>query len=282
MTIISAFASLPEPWQHWIRDNLARRCEPAGMAAVMVRDGGFEAGLAKAAIAQANGGARSPERVQQSMPKIDTPFNVFSCDGREIEVLLSMDSPRVVLLGNVLSDDECDGLIAYAQPRLERSPVVGDQDGVDQIHAYRTSRGAMFQRGESSLIARVEARLASLTDWPVERGEGLQLLRYEKGNEYRPHFDWFDPALPGPARHLERGGQRLATIIMYLSLPEQGGATTFPNSGLQIRPRRGSALFFANTDRYGVPDKAALHAGEPVASGVKVIATKWLRAREYI
>ncbi|HVL77202.1 MAG TPA: 2OG-Fe(II) oxygenase, partial [Noviherbaspirillum sp.] len=158
---------------------------------------------------------------------------------------------------------------------------VADRDGDNQVTSLRTSRGAMLQRAETELVARIEARLAALTRWPAERGEGLQLLRYEKGNEYRPHFDWFDPALPGPARHLERGGQRLATIVMYLSDVEAGGGTTFPEAGLQIQPRRGHAVFFANTDRFHVPDPRSLHAGEPVERGVKYIATKWLRTTTY-
>lgn len=281
----SALASLPDTWQQWIRDNLARGCAPAGMAEVMTRDGCFDATLAKRAIEEARLGpaaARSIAAVARPMPEIDLAGNTLRCGDRDVQVLLSLQSPRVVLIGDFLSAAECDELIAYATPRLARSPVVGDSDGADRIHAHRTSRGAMLQRGECELVARIEARLSALTQWPVAHGEGLQLLRYEKGNEYRPHFDWFDPALPGPARHLERGGQRVATIILYLSDVEEGGATTFPEAGLQVQPRRGQALFFANTDRSGRPDPRSLHAGEPVQTGTKLIATKWLRERPYL
>ncbi|TFV89320.1 hypothetical protein E4K72_21595, partial [Oxalobacteraceae bacterium OM1] len=200
----------------------------------------------------------------------------------EIDILLSVKSPRVVVVGNLLSDEECDALVAYGQSRLERSPVVADGDGKTEIHAARTSRGAMLQRGESELVARFEARLAALTRWPVERGEGLQLLHYGPGNEYRPHFDWFDPTTPGPRKHLERGGQRVGTIVTYLSDVEQGGGTSFPKIGLQVQPKKGSAVFFANTDTYGRVDQLTLHAGEPVVKGVKYVATKWLRERDYV
>lgn len=280
----AAMPTLPQAWQLWITDNLARGCEPSAMADIMVRDGKFEVTLARAAIEEA-GGKRlvttAPLRTPQPMPMIDTAANTLRTPDRDIEILLTLKSPRVVLLGNVLSDEECDALMTYAQTRMQRSPVVSDTDGKDEVHAYRTSRGAMFARAESELIARIEARLAAITRWPVENGEGLQLLRYESGNEYRPHFDWFDPALPGPRKHLERGGQRLATIVMYLSDVEEGGATSFPNVGLEVQPKKGCAVFFANTDTYRVPDQRTLHAGEPVQRGVKVIATKWLRERAY-
>ena len=280
----SAMPLLPQEWQVWIKDNLARGCEPGALANVMVRDGKFEATLARAAIEEARSRSFAhlpPPPEPQPMPDIDTSANVIHTPDGAVDVLLTLKAPRIVLLGNVLSGDECDELIRYGEQRLQRSPVVSDTDGATQVHAHRTSRGAMLQRGETELVSRIEARLAALTQWPVENGEGMQLLRYEKGNEYRPHFDWFDPALPGPRRHLERGGQRVGTVVMYLSDVEQGGGTSFPNVGLQVQPKKGSAVFFANTDVYRVPEQNSLHAGEPVEKGVKFIATKWLRERMY-
>jgi prolyl 4-hydroxylase len=278
----SALDTLPREWQTWITANLARACEPGSMANVMIRDGNFDARLARAAIEEArmkSSGGRAP--ALKPLPVIDSGANSIQTPDRRVDILSSLKSPRVVVLGNLLSDEECAAMIAYGETRLERSPVVADGNGGMQVHAHRTSRGAMLQRGETELVARIEARLAALTNWPVERGEGLQVLRYEKGNEYRPHFDWFDPALPGPRKHLERGGQRVATIVMYLSDVEQGGGTTFPKIGLEVQPRKGGAVFFLNTDAYGSPEQQSLHAGEPVEKGLKFIATKWLREREY-
>lgn len=281
----SAMPLLPQEWQLWVKDNLARGCEPGAMATIMVRDGKFEATLARAAIEEARRSSfahLAPLPELQPMPTVDTRANTVQTPDRMVDVLMTLTAPRVVLLGNVLSHEECDALIRYGEQRLQRSPVVSEKDGKTEVHAYRTSRGAMLQRGESELVARIEARLAALTQWPVENGEGLQLLRYEAGNEYRPHYDWFDPALPGPRKHLERGGQRVGTVVMYLSDVEEGGGTSFPKVGLQVQPKKGCAVFFANTDDYHAPDQNSLHAGEPVVRGVKYIATKWLREREYV
>jgi prolyl 4-hydroxylase len=277
----TALSSLPQEWQFWITENLARACEPSGMAAIMVRDGNFEKKLAEAAIAEARRKNFSELQAPKPMPEIDTTKNAIQASDRVVDVLLTLAAPRIVLLGNVLSDEECDALCTYVDQRLTRSPVIGDSDGVAQLNSDRTSQGAMLARGETELIARIDARLASIARWPVERGEGLQVQRYETGNEYRAHYDWFDASLPGPRKHLERGGQRVGTFILYMCDVEQGGGTSFPGLGLEVQPKKGNAIYFANTDAFGVPDRETLHAGMPVVKGVKFIANKWLRESEY-
>jgi prolyl 4-hydroxylase len=114
-----------------------------------------------------------------------------------------------------------------------------------------------------------------LLSWPVSHGEGLQVLHYGPGAQYRPHHDYFDPDLPGSSRILERGGQRVATLVMYLNTPEEGGATTFPEAGITVHAVAGHAVFFS----YDRPDPATrtLHGGAPVIAGEKWVATKWLR-----
>jgi prolyl 4-hydroxylase len=247
----------------------------------MVRNGNFDSNLATAAIREALANSSNDMPAAQPLPDIDTTANTVRTPDRQINILMTLATPRIVVLGNVLSDEECDALAAFSDQRMERSPVVADADGGMQLHAHRTSSGAMLQRGETELINRVEARLAALANWPVERGEGMQVLRYEPGNEYRAHFDWFDADAPGPRKHLERGGQRLGTFVLYLSDVEQGGGTAFPAIGLEVQPQKGGAVFFVNTDPYGAPDRRTLHAGMPVVKGLKFVANKWLRERRY-
>jgi prolyl 4-hydroxylase len=132
-----------------------------------------------------------------------------------------------------------------------------------------------FKLGETPLVRNIEARLAKLLDLPVEHGEGLQVLHYLPGQEYEPHYDWFDPTQPGYAAVTARGGQRIASVVMYLNTPEEGGGTAFPNVGLTVTAQTGSAVYFA----YEGGDTSSLHAGLPVIRGEKWIATKWLRER---
>ena len=208
----------------------------------------------------------------------DSPLYLDAGD-RKVAVLGTMALPRIVLFGGLLSDDECDALIEAARPRLSRSLTVATKTGGEEVNDDRTSQGMFFQRGESELVARIEARIARLLNWPLENGEGIQVLQYVPGTEYKPHYDYFDPKEPGTPSILRRGGQRVGTVVMYLNEPEKGGGTTFPGAFFEVAPKRGNAVFFS----YDRPDPSTktLHAGAPVIAGEKWIATKWLREGEF-
>ena len=208
-------------------------------------------------------------------PDLSSTSGVLRLPDREVQVLMTMQRPRVVLFGGFLSDAECDALIELSRARLARSETVNDRGGGSEVNAARTSDGMFFVRGQTPLIQRIEQRIAALLHWPADKGEGLQILRYRPGAQYRPHFDYFDPAQPGTAAVLERGGQRMGTLIMYLEVPAQGGGTTFSDVGLEVMPVKGHALFFS----YDRPHESTgtLHGGAPVGKGEKWVATKWLR-----
>ncbi len=223
-------------------------------------------------------GIPAPDQAVPELSLQGSPSHLDAGD-RQVPVLLSLALPRVVVLGNVLSDEECDALIDAARPRMARSLTVATQTGGEEVNADRTSDGMFFQRGESELIQRIEARLARLANWPLENGEGIQVLNYRVGAEYKPHYDYFDPTQPGTPRILARGGQRVGTFVLYLNTPERGGGTTFPDVGLEVVAQRGNAVFFSYPLPH--PNTRTLHGGAPVQAGEKWIATKWLREREF-
>jgi prolyl 4-hydroxylase len=233
-------------------------------------------------LAERSAGATEPVMpAAVALPEPDlrgTPPSIWAHD-REVRVVMAMHDPRVVVFANLLGEDECDEIIELARQRLERSHTVDMATGDSEVNAARTSEGMFFVRAEHPVCARLEARLAALLNWPVENGEGLQVLRYRPGAEYKPHYDYFDPAQPGTPTILKRGGQRLATIVMYLNTPLKGGGTTFPDVQLEVAPQRGHAVFFS----YDRPQPATrtLHGGAPVLEGEKWVATKWLRAGRF-
>lgn len=212
---------------------------------------------------------------------ITAPNALPAGDGRDVPVLFAMESPRIALFQRLLMPDECEALIALSRGRLARSPVVNPDTGDENLIDARTSMGAMFQVGEHPLIETLEARIAAVTGVPVEQGEGLQILNYKPGAEYQPHYDFFNPQRPGEARQLRVGGQRMATLVIYLNDVPAGGATAFPKLGLRVNPVQGNAVFFAYLGEDGALDERTLHAGLPVEQGEKWIATKWLREAPY-
>lgn len=222
----------------------------------------------------ANGDASATVK-PMPVPAIDDGVLYVDVGDRRVPVLMHLPEPRIVLFGDFLSKQECDRLVEAARPRMQRSMTADPRTGETMVDTVRTSRGMFFHRDETPLVRTIEARIAKLLQWPVSHGEHLQVLHYRPGDRYEPHYDYFDPAQPGAATLLARGGQRVATFLMYLRESERGGDTTFPDLGLSFAPKRGSALFFS----YAVPDPSSksLHGGAPVQAGEKWVATKWLR-----
>jgi prolyl 4-hydroxylase len=215
-----------------------------------------------------------PEPVPPGAPQ------VLQVGGREVRVLMSLRKPRVVVFGGLLSDAECDELIEQASERLTRSTTVDSNTGDSEVHAARTSQGMFFNRGQTPLCKRIEARIEALLGWPVENGEGLQILRYGPGAEYKPHHDYFDLASPGTPKNLLRGGQRVASLVCYLNTPTKGGTTVFPDVNLDVAPIKGNAVFFSYDRPHAMT--RTLHGGAPVIEGEKWVATKWLRERAFV
>ncbi len=214
-----------------------------------------------------------PVKVPEPLPE-GTRATLRAGD-RDVRVLMTLRHPRVVVFGDLLSQAECDEMIVLARERLARSETVQTDTGASEVNDARTSQGMFFDRGEHPVVRRIEARMAALLGWPVENGEGLQVLRYGPGAEYKPHYDYFDPAEAGTPSILQRGGQRVASLVCYLNTPAQGGATVFPDVQLDVAPVRGNAVFFSYDRAH--PATRTLHGGAPVEEGEKWVATKWLR-----
>lgn len=264
----------------WISAQAQAGHKPEAVLQAM-RASGWTDESARSAIEHSRRGSLVELPPPLPVPGIDlseSPWTVHTSD-RAVRVLASMQLPRLVVFGSLLSDSECDELIALARPKMQRSHTVDNWSGGDELSEVRTSEGAYFLPCENELLQRIEARIAELIDWPVTQGEGLQVLRYGPGAEYRPHHDYFDPTVPGAASLLRRGGARVATLIAYLNTASKGGSTIFPDVGFQVAPIKGNAVFFS----YDTPHAATctLHGGAPVIEGEKWIATKWLRERAF-
>lgn len=270
--------SITPALRQWLSEQIQAGQMPGALLESM-QASGWDTDVAWEALRSVGQVQASPgdsPKLAPAVPAIDAQGkgSVWAHD-RVINVHMQVQQPCLAVLGDVLSAQECQELMALAAPRLDRSETVALAPGASEVNAARTSQGMFFNRGENELCQRLESRIAALTGWPIERGEGLQVLRYLPGAEYRPHFDYFDADQASAPAILKRGGQRVATLVMYLNTPEAGGATTFPDAGLTVQAHAGAAVFFSYAQ--ATPASLSLHGGAPVIAGEKWVATKWFR-----
>ena len=268
----------------WIIEQAKAGAQPESVLASMVASGWREEVAATALEETLRGFLDERAKAARVPPPVPGPDPLPAGGGiptalktpdRDVRVVLAMREPRVIVFGGLLSHQECDELMAMAAKRLTRSETVQTDTGASEVNSARTIQGMFFDRGENELCRRIEARIAALIGWPVDNGEGIQVLNYKPGAEYKPHYDYFDPAQPGTPTILKRGGQRVATVVMYLNDPLVGGGTTFPDVQLEVAPVKGNAVFFSYERAH--PSSKTLHGGAPVVEGEKWVATKWLR-----
>jgi prolyl 4-hydroxylase len=197
-------------------------------------------------------------------------------------------SPRVIFVQDFMTEEECDFLINTALKSITRSEVVphlGDKDQ-STVSDIRTSSQAWVNRDSHPIVANLYKRILTLVGFPDDSPEAMQILRYEVGQKYIAHEDYFDPVWYGPQKT-----NRALTFYMYLSDVEEGGETQFPRAdgkpptndftsctaGLLVRPHRRSVAIFYDMKPNGEFDDRSLHGSCPVKKGVKWGATLWLR-----
>src|SRR5205085_1514242 len=138
---------------------------------------------------------------------------------------------------------------------------------------------------ENKLVKDIEQRLVMFSGYPLSHLEPLQVVRYQPGQQYTGHYDYFVPGAQGTKEALSRGGQRTITYFIYLNdLPEDetGGATFFPKLQIKFKPKTGTAVYFSNVLPNGKEDSRMLHGGEPPMKSVKYGMNAWFRMKPFV
>jgi prolyl 4-hydroxylase len=177
------------------------------------------------------------------------------------------EQPDIRFFSRLFSPAECDYLRQAAEPFFEPS-MVKTNDGRAVRDQMRTSDGASIPwLDEDPAIHALNRRIAAMSGSRTENGEALQILRYRRGEEYRPHFDFVHAS----------ENQRHMTALVWLNDDYEGGETRFLRIGLDIKGRKGDAIVFANAKPDRVRDDFAEHCGMPVKHGTKYLASRWIR-----
>ena len=182
-------------------------------------------------------------------------------------IMLAAD-PILYVVDNFLSNDECEAFIKASEGKLKPSTVISPGKHVQ--HESRTSENCWIEHDANEIIHEVSKRLSILVQMPIRNAEQYQLVFYEKGAQYKPHFDSFDYDTEDGKNNWEPGGQRMVTVLAYLNDVEDGGETYFDHFNLKIKPTIGKTLIWP-------AEWTHAHRGELLKKGQKFIITGWMQ-----
>ena len=257
---MSGAAAIPDAWKEWLLQNRDRGCDPEGLMQKAL-DQGF-AREAIAAVLQAS----TPDWLAWFEAPLTRP------EHRPRAWRLDTSLAQVYELPGLLSHEECEQVIDAINASLQPSTVTrGSSD-------YRTSRTCHLRQNHPQLAASLDQRFAALFGVDPRLSEPIQGQRYDPGEYFKEHTDWFTPGTEEYATHTDSGGQRTWTVMVYLNPVERGGETLFRRLGRSFTPVPGMALAWNNLQADGTPNPFTLHEALPVQAGHKWVITKWFRA----
>ncbi|KAG1647553.1 putative prolyl 4-hydroxylase [Nymphon striatum] len=203
------------------------------------------------------------------------PMSATVRDSYDFGIQLA-DEPVVLMEDDVLTESECQQIIRVS--RTELMPIDSGSDEMGVEHAGRSGNGCWLPHSQSAGMRTALERVAGLVGIPLSNADSLQVIRYGEGEDYEPHTDAYDLSTERGERCTAQGGQRLVTAKLYLNTPESGGATDFPELGIEIPAIAGRVAIFHNTVGTSTDvDHRSLHGSLPVVTGEKWVANLWFR-----
>lgn len=213
--------------------------------------------------------------------------NFSNSNNKNIEVKILNEEPRILLLKNFLTNDECDHIIKIGNPHIKKSEVCGKNGSrPDKSRTSMTAHiGKKFLGGDNpdKVLLNVLQKSEDYCGLPKKNIEPIQLVRYEPGQYFKPHYDYLDSRNELYKKNIEKNGQRKYTFFVYLTdVPEGvGGETYFPKINKYLKGNKGDAIFWDNILPNGQEDKRTLHSGTELLQGKKYGLNIWVRNKEY-
>ena len=160
---------------------------------------------------------------------------LFAGDEQQRLQKLSKQLPIVLVKDDFLSDEECQHIQDLATPHLQRATVCGKKQGF--LSAGRTGSNCWVKHTASATTGSIVRRIADLLQLPASHAESLQVIHYDKTQQYRSHYDgWLHDGSKKSLRTMRRGGQRIWTALCYLNTVPRGGSTRFTLLNKEVRP----------------------------------------------
>jgi prolyl 4-hydroxylase len=264
-------------WEAWVKENRKRKADPELVLGAMI-DNHFTRASIMAAMGKDFPAGSLKLRAFDHDPDYAglAAVNITRADhGLSVE---KFDDKRIQLyvVENMLTDAECEAIEKIISRNLRPSTITDDI--ADK--KYRTSRTCDLGYLKLKMVAAVDEKIARALGVRPAYSETIQGQRYDTGQEYKEHTDYFANASPEVyAKLVEKMGDRTWTFMVYLNDVEKGGGTHFTRLKKTFMPKKGRALVWNNLDAEGVPNFDTQHAGLPVEAGHKSIITKWFREK---
>jgi len=273
--------SLDGSWPEWLKENIGRQCNPEELLGVLLKNGfsvdsirqhmgehfpAHSVLLTMGADIHTSEGISYTAIANVRLTRPDTGLNVQQVVTNRLQLYV---------LENFLSEEECDRIVEIANTSLRPSTVTTGE--IDKT--YRTSNTCDLSLMNSAYIAKIDEKIARTLGVRIPYSEGMQAQRYDVGQEFKQHTDYFQPGTGEYSTFANDTGQRTWTFMIYLNEGCKGGGTKFFAIDKIIYPRKGAAVIWNSLYPNGTPNPDTLHSGMPVEEGHKIIITKWFRER---
>ncbi|MGH8278221.1 MAG: 2OG-Fe(II) oxygenase [Gammaproteobacteria bacterium] len=192
------------------------------------------------------------------------------------------ESPRIFTIDDFVNPSECAHFMALATARFASADKATDERLSGEQTKFSGDAATLHIPDGDAVVRNIERRIGAAFDLPATHVEPLSILRYRQADSYAPHVDYFSQArLEHKRRFGDRSGQRIASFLVYLRAPEQGGETEYLKLGRKVAGRPRMALCHLNLTAWGAPDAHTLHTGRPVLKGEKWLARTTLREKPF-
>ena len=210
----------------------------------------------------------SPEWIAQMLSSI-SPEN-----GEQLE----NEKVQIYRLKNFLTDEECDFWVDKLKDRTEPSKIFGGEED------YRVSKSCTLAATQDEEIIfkslELDVKISNALNIHPSYGEPIEFERFQSGDFFKVHTDYFDAGTFDSQEVARHQGQRTWTFAIYLNKPEQGGLTRFPLlENVEIIPEKGMAIAWNNISPNAFTNELTAHQEEVVLKGSKNILTKCFRDR---
>lgn len=268
---------LDASWKNWLLENISRNCNPEELLGILLKNH-----FAVDSIRETMG-EKFPtnSHLLESLPGNDIDYKSIAetgitrpGTGLHVQKVLT-DKLQLYVIEDFLSHAECDKIIHIATKSLRPSTVTTGE----MYKSYRTSSTSDLSLLNDPFVSRIDTKIVRAIGIRPSYSEGIQAQRYEVGQEFKQHTDYFQPGTAEYDKYAGPRGNRTWTFMVYLNTVAKGGGTKFFAIDKTFAPRTGTAIAWNNLHIDGTVNPDALHSGLPVEEGYKFIITKWFRER---